>query len=497
MKLKKLFKDTPVQLIKGSKDVEITGISVNSKLVAPGNLFIAKKGHSDDGALYIPEAISAGASAILTDILNPCLKDVVQIIHADIPSIEGKITAEYYQHPSAELFIVGITGTNGKTTTSFMIKHLLDTLDGSCGLIGTIEYIIGNHRYQAVRTTPDVTNNHKMLREMVLQGCKSAVMEVTSHALDQNRVAHIDFDVAVFTNLTQDHLDYHETMDQYSTAKQKLFRNLKKEKKKKSPIAKTAVINADSPWASTMTDGCVGEILTYGIDTEAVLRASDIVLTAAGTRFNIHYKNNTYPCSSPLIGRHNVYNYLAAAGVGLARNMPIEEIIDRMKTSPPIPGRLEPVPNKLGLNIYVDYAHTDDALINVLKSLRELAPRRLITIFGCAGDRDRTKRPKMARAAEEFSDISIVTSDNPRSEDAASICLEVASGFKDPKNCMVEIDRQMAIEKAIHLAGSEDIVLIAGKGHESYQIFAHKTIEFNDRKVAVQACEKRENGCCV
>lgn len=494
MKLKKLLKDIPVQQIRGSKEVEITGVCINSKVVSPGNLFIAKRGRSEDGTTYIPEAIAGGAVAILTDILDPTHKDVVQIIHPDVSSIEGKIAAEYYQYPSEELFTVGITGTNGKTTTSFIVKHLLDSLDGPCGLIGTIEYIIGAHRYMATRTTPDVSSNQKMLREMVIQGCRSAVMEVTSHALDQGRVSTIDFDVAVFTNLSLDHLDYHQTMEAYCSSKQKLFQGMQKTKKKKSEGAKTAVVNADSLWTPTILAGCPAQVIQYGIDHAADLKAQAIVLTSSGSQFDLCYQETCHHCFFPLIGRHNIYNYLAAVGVGLAHNMPIETIIKRLSTTPPIPGRLESIPNKSGLHIYVDFAHSDDALENVLKCLKELQSKRLITVFGCGGDRDRTKRPKMALVAEQYSDLSIVTSDNPRSENPLTICDEITPGFTRQDSHLVIVDRRAAIEKAVSLAEAGDIILIAGKGHEPYQIFAHKTIEFDDRKITSQACEKREGG---
>lgn len=495
MKLKKLLKDIPVVQIKGPKDVDITGVCINSKVIAPGNLFIAKKGSSDDGSLYIPEAIAGGAAAVLTDILDPTLKDVVQIIHPDVSSIEAKISAEYYQHPSEELFTVGLTGTNGKTTTSFMIKHLLDALDGPCGLIGTIEYIIGTHRYQASRTTPDVSSNQKMLREMILQGCQSAVMEVTSHALSQNRVENIDFDVAVFTNLTQDHLDYHQTMDEYCKAKSKLFLGLKENKKKKNSFIKTAVINSDSPWVLKMIKDCRASIISYGIDNEADLMAKDIKLTATSTEFSLLYQGIYYLCRSPMIGRHNVYNYLAAFAVGLVRKMAPDTIIQRLAYLPPVPGRLEFVANRLDLNVYVDFAHTDDALANVLKCLRELHPKRLFVVFGCGGDRDCSKRPKMAEISEQYADFTIVTSDNPRSEEPLAICNEIVKGFKSKNNYSMEVDRYKAIEKAISMTTKDDILLIAGKGHEPYQIFAHKTIEFDDRIIAAQICEKRGNAC--
>lgn len=492
MKLKKLIKDIPLLSIKGSKEIDITGVSINSKLVAPGNLFIAKKGRSSDGAHYIPEAIEAGAVAVLTDIYNPSLKDVTQLIHPDISKIESLIAAHYYQFASNELFMVGITGTNGKTTTSFLVKHLLDKLKQPCGLIGTIEYIIGHQRYQATRTTPDVSANHKMLREMVIQGCKAAVMEVTSHALDQGRVNHIDYDVAIFTNLTLDHLDYHQTMESYCQAKQKLFNSLTKKNKK--PFAKTAVINVDSPWNKQMADACPAKILTYGIENNADLQATDVVLTGSGTQFNIRYQGEIFPCHTPLVGRFNIYNTLAALGSVLALKVNIGDAITALNSFQAVSGRLEPVPNALNLKIYVDFAHSDDALTNVLESLSELKKGRIITVFGCGGDRDMSKRPKMAQASEALSDFTIVTSDNPRSEDPNAIAQQIAQGFQKQSSFCIELDRYAAIEKAIEMATPEDIILLAGKGHEPYQIFSHKIIEFDDRKVAAQICLKRHQG---
>lgn len=496
MKLKKLLKDIPIQQIKGSKEIEITGICINSKLAAPGNLFVAKKGRTNDGAQYIPEAISAGASAILSDMYDPSLKEVTQLIHPDIQAIEALLALHYYQFASQELFMVGITGTNGKTTTSFLVKHLLDRLSGPCGLIGTIEYIIGQHRYQATRTTPDVAANHKMLREMVIQGCSSAVMEVTSHALDQGRVKHIDYDVAVFTNLTVDHLDYHHTMENYCLSKSKLFTSLESNSaKNKKPFAKTAVVNADSPWHPRMLEGCRSNVLTYGINNPSDLQASDIDMKGIGTTFKMSYHGKTVTCHSPLIGRFNIYNVLAATAVALTRGYPLEKIVETIRSFVSVSGRLEPVPNALGLKIYVDFAHSDDALTNVLECLQEIkATGRIITVFGCGGDRDQTKRPRMARACEELSDICILTSDNPRSEDPAAIAEQAMKGFQHKEKHLVVLDRYAAIERAIEIATPDDVILIAGKGHEPYQIFAHKIIEFDDRKVAAQICQhKRKN----
>ncbi|KIC76134.1 UDP-N-acetylmuramoyl-L-alanyl-D-glutamate--2,6- diaminopimelate ligase [Neochlamydia sp. EPS4] len=488
MKLKKLLKNISVQEVKGSKEVFITGICANSKVVAPGNLFVAKKGRMDDGAHYIHEAIEAGASAILTDIFDPSLHFITQIIHPQIPLVEPLLAAHYYQFPSQELFMVGITGTNGKTTTSFLVKHLLDHLKVPCGLIGTIEYIIGKHRYQATRTTPDVISNHKLLREMVLQNCKAAVMEVTSHALDQGRAVNIEYDVAVFTNLTLDHLDYHQSMDNYCQAKQKLFQTLNPEKNKAGKnYPCTAVINIDSPWHQMMVKGCRAKILTYGLSAAADVQAKNIVLTSLGTDFTIGYGGEEVACHCPLVGRFNIYNCLAAICVGLVRKEPLKKLVEIIASFPAVPGRMQAVYNELGLNIFVDFAHTDDALTNVLECLQEFKQGRIITVFGCGGNRDASKRPKMAQVAEKFSDYCIVTSDNPRSENPQSICQEIARGFNQ-QNWEIEIDRYEAIKKAIYMANPADVILIAGKGHEAYQIFSYKTIEFDDRKIAAQIC---------
>ncbi len=493
IKLKKLLKDISFQQIKGSKEIDITGVCANSQLVAPGNLFIARKGKSVDGALYIPQAVAAGASAVITDLYDPLLnKNVTQILHPDPGAIEGLIAATYHEFPSDELFMVGITGTNGKTTTAFLVKYLLDNLDGLCGLIGTIEYIIGTHRYRATRTTPDVSSTQKMLREMVLQKCRHAVMEVTSHALDQHRVDYVDFDTAIFTNLTLDHLDYHQTMENYFLAKQKLFQHLNSAKiKPNSSYAKTSIINLDTPWSERLLGNCTGNTLTYGMQPGADLFVSNVKLRSNGSEISVRYRKSTKTYQFPLAGRFNVYNCLAAMAVALTRGFTLNDIAEVLQKMPPINGRLEFVPNALGLKIYVDFAHTDDALLNVLECLNEFKTGRLICVFGCGGNRDASKRPKMAQIAESHADIVIITSDNPRDEHPLSIAAQVAAGFKNPHQHIQELDRYRAIEIAIDMATAEDTILIAGKGHETHQIFGYKTISFDDRLVATEICEKK------
>lgn len=489
MKLNRLLKDVKGCVIEGPQEVSITGISANSKSIGPGNLFIAKKGQAHDGGKYIVEAIAKGACAVLTEQFDPSLKQVTQVIHPHVSEIESELAAEYYQYPSDELFMVGMTGTNGKTTTSFIIKYLLDAFKGPCGLIGTIEYIVGDCRYPATRTTPDVTTNHKLLKDMLHQGCRSAVMEVTSHALKQGRVDRIDFDVAIFSNLTWDHLDYHITMEQYCEAKNQLFRDLGKNIRKKKSL-KWAVVNQDSPWMPQIIKECRAFVMTYGIDRPADLWATDIQLGKQETKATLHYQGKACKCSWPLIGRFNVYNCLAAIGSLLTQGFSLESLTEKLSTMPSVRGRLEAVRNDLGLKIYVDYAHTDDALKNVLSTLFEVKTGKLITVFGCGGDRDIAKRPKMAKACEDYSDLSIVTSDNPRSENPDAICDSIVAGFNHKESYIVELDRREAIRKAIQMAKQDDLVLIAGKGHETYQIFAHQTIDFDDCQVAAEICSE-------
>lgn len=485
VKLKKLIKQIPDIAVRGSKDIEITGISSNSKLVAPGNLFIAKKGLLHDGARFIPDAVESGAVAILTDMYNPFYSHIVQIIASDVSSVEALIAQEYYAHASSRLYLMGVTGTNGKTTTSYLIKHLFDRLDVPCGLIGTIEWIVGQHYFPSSQTTPDVITNNKLFYEMRMQECQACVMEVSSHALEQGRVHSVEFDAAVFTNLTQDHLDYHKTMQAYADAKSLLFSSLKNHEK---TFPKLAIVNGDCPYSQRMIQDCPSQILTYGIDNSCDLQAADIRLSPNGMRMNIHYRGMSYPFVGELIGRFNVYNLLAAIGAGIARSFPIDRILDTLSSFHTVQGRLERVENAKELNIFVDYAHTDDALVNVLKTLREITEGQIIIVFGCGGNRDALKRPKMGCAAEAFSDVVIVTSDNPRSEDPMEIITQILSGFKQPSKVQVIVDRKEAIRTAVNLCKPEDVLLIAGKGHETYQIFSHGTVAFDDRKVALEAC---------
>ncbi len=483
MKLKNLLKDIEGCVVKGSKEIEITGLSSNSKVVVPGHLFVAKKGSADDGNKYISEAVSAGAVAVLTDIYNPFVK-AVQIIHSDIRAVEAQLASQYYQHPSSQLYVVGVTGTNGKTTSSFIYKHLLDSLDKPCGLIGTIDWIVKETHYKATHTTPDVITCQRLLREMVMQGCQAVSMEVASHALDQNRVGSIDFDVAVFTNLTQDHLDYHKDMDTYATAKARLFKGLSQKS--------LAIVNSDDPAYKLMLKECRALVMTYGLEDNADVRASDIICYPDKTTCQISYKGHSRPFSWSMRGRYNIYNLLSAVGLGLSIGLKLEEVLPILARFKGVRGRLEAVENPYGLNVFVDYAHTDDALHNVLKTLVEAKKGgRLIVVFGCGGNRDTTKRPKMGKVAADLADKVYITSDNPRDEEPESIISQILAGIADKSHVCVEVDRRQAIAAAIKEAGPADMVLIAGKGHETYQIFSHRTIEFDDAQVAKESIDEK------
>ncbi len=469
MQLKKLIDGLDIKVVKGSKAIDISGISSNSKEVGPGFLYIAKRGKTHDGNRYVSDAILAGASAILSDLYNPFLESVTQLIASDTTALEPLLAKRFYDNPHEKLFLIGITGTSGKTTTSYLIKHLLD----DCGLIGTIESIIGEHRIKSELTTPDCITCYKLLKEMSFAKLSSAVMEVTSHALSQNRVEGLQFDIALFTNLTPEHLDYHENMDAYTKEKAKLFSKLKENG--------VAIMNRDDPSSVFMkTDR---KILTYGIENDADFKAKDITMDLLGSKFTLEYEGKEEIFQIPLIGKFNIYNALAAIAVALVKGIDISEIKSRMGTFNSVPGRLEPVCCNKEAHIFVDFSHKADALKNVLETLFELKKGKMITVFGCGGNRDREKRPKMAKIAEDYSDIVIVTSDNPRNEDPEEIIREIQKGFTK-KTYLIEVDRKKAIEKGISLLEKGDILLIAGKGHETNQIFAERSIFFDDVKVA-------------
>ena len=481
-KLKKLVDGMGQLTVKGKKDYLITGLTDDSRKVAPGNLFVAKRGLQYDGTLFIQDAVAAGAAAVLTDIYNPFAKDVTQLLHSDVPAIEAELAVRFFGNPSQSLHVVGITGTNGKTTTAYFAKAVLEGLGKNTGLMGSIEYLLGKSKRRATHTTPSVIHSHQYLREMLDSGCEAAVMEVSSHALSQGRVKGIQFNTAIFTNLSQEHLDYHEDMEDYASSKARIFQEL--------PEEGLAIVNGDSPWTARILRDCKAKILRFGLSKDSDIWASDIQVSLEGTSFTLHYKEDSVRCNGSSLGMHNIYNYLAAALLGINLGATLEEISTILSHVEPIQGRLERADSPAGLHIFIDYAVTPDALENVLGFLKKMTTGRLIVVFGCGGDRDRTKRAPMGAVADYLADHTIITSDNPRSENPAEICADVAKGFTSAQNYSLEQDREKAIQMAVKMAEPGDCLLIAGKGHEKYQYFSHKTIEFDDRAVAEAACKE-------
>lgn len=486
MKLKTLIQGLDCQ-VRGAKETSINGLSSDSRKTAPGNLFIAKKGRGCDGAEFISQAVENGAAAVLTELYNPFVR-AVQIIHPDPASIEPLLADRFYRSPSKELFLFGVTGTNGKTTTTYLVKHLLDRISKPCGLVGTVETILQTKRSFSTLTTHDLIFNQKLLREMVDDGCKAAALEVSSHGLDQGRVAGMEFDAALFTNLTPDHLDYHKNMEEYLLAKRRLFELLDKSKKKK----KIAIANADDLNTVRLLEEIRSPCLLFGIEKEGNLRAKEIEFFASETRFTVYYRKEKQIFSTPLIGRFNVYNLLGAIALGAHLGCSLQEMASIFADFPGVPGRLERVKSRTGKHVFIDYAHTGDALENVLSTLKEIGKGKIITVFGAGGGRDPGRRSGLAKAAEKLSDLCIITTDNPRNEDPEEICRQILAAIQEPSRVRVEGDRKKAIEMAISKASRGDIVLIAGKGHEKVQIFAHRTVPFDDAAIALASLEAEE-----
>jgi len=477
--LNDVLKNIQIRAISGIKNLEIRGITEDSRRVQPGCLFAAVAGSNLDGHRFIGDALRRGAVAILSEGEAVSNTDVTWIQVNDSRLAFSKVAANFYAHPSSKMTVVGITGTNGKTTVSYLVKNILEASGRPCGIIGTVEYCYQGQTVAAVRTTPDAQTLQELLRKMRDGGTEAVAMEVSSHSLDQRRVDGVDFDVGIFTNLTQDHLDYHRTMEQYLEAKQRLFTRLLS-----GESGAIGVINVDDDAGCDIVGKVNFRCLTYGINNAADVKAEKLELYRDKSLFTVSFANAQLRIKAQLLGRHNVYNCLAAIACGFGLGIDPKIIKSAVEDVTCIPGRMERIDNSRGLHVFVDYAHTDDALSNVLKTLREITNRKIFVVFGCGGDRDHDKRPKMGRVASQMADFSIVTSDNPRSEDPEAIVAEVVRGFNgEAENYLVEIDRREAIRQAIDKAEPGDTVLIAGKGHENYQIFADRTIHFDDREV--------------
>lgn len=480
MKLEKIAQALRPLSVSGPVDIEIRGMAYDSRQVRQGFLFVALRGEHHDGASFVDDAVSRGALAIVSQRADVYRKETTCIRVADARQAVAEAASLFYGHPSARLQVVGITGTNGKTTAAYLVHEVLAAAKRSPGLIGTVEYRVGNRVIPAGRTTPQAVDLQALLDQMVQAESQSVVMEVSSHSLDQKRVWGIDFDVAVFTNLTHDHLDYHKNMDQYFEAKKLLFTWLGGGGKKAC-----AVINVDDPWGRRLVQapGTRARVITYGTTGDAGVRAADIQLTGRGSTFRVVTPWGAAAVCLGLLGRYNVSNALAAIAACGALGIDLNLAAQTVGVVRSIPGRLEEIPAGNGVRVFVDYAHTDDALANVLRTLREITGRRLIVVFGCGGNRDSAKRPTMGAVAAELADFSILTSDNPRKESPGSIITQIRQGFEGRSNFEVIEEREAAIRKALSVAGPGDVVLVAGKGHETFQEFANTVIPFDDREV--------------
>ena len=499
MKLDLLIKETELHAVSGPTEWEVRGITVDSRQVRPGYVFVAIPGAQRDGWEYVEDALARGAWAVVSEREGKTRKraggngeaggangsarpsQVTFVCVANARRAAAELASAFYGYPSERLQVAGVTGTNGKTTIAHMMRDGLRKAGREPGMLGTVTYEIGARAIPAGRTTPEACELQSMLAQMLSAGCRSAVMEVSSHSLMQDRTVGIDFDVAVFTNLTRDHLDYHETLENYFEAKSRLFRGLGHGRKKAS-----AVVNVDDPWGRRLAvlPGLAADVLTYGMSQEAEVRAERIQLLAGGSSFAAATPWGRAEVRLRLLGRYNVSNALAAIGGCCRLGVSLDTAVAALAEMVSVPGRLEMIETGRGFPLFVDYAHTDDALQNVLGTLRELTAQRLIVVFGCGGNRDRTKRPIMGRVAARLADYAILTSDNPRKEDPAAILQEVRAGFEAAANFEIIEDRRQAIRRAIEMGKAGDVILIAGKGHETYQEFANTTIPFDDRQVA-------------
>ena len=483
MKLQELIKNIKIKKILNEKDIDITGISYNSKTVKEGEIFVCLKGEHSDGNEFAKMAVENGAAALYCE--KELDIDVPQVIVESTRHQIADLAAAFYNYPSKKIKLIGVTGTNGKTTVTHLIQRIVEDAQHKCALIGTLGYkLSGKDTYHdAKHTTPQAPELQKTLEMICEQNIDYVAMEVSSHALEQNRVGGCDFDGAVFTNLTQDHLDYHITMNNYFEAKALLFKGLKK--------GGYAVINNDDEYAQRFKD-IVPEgvkIYTYGIKNDADVKAEDIDFSIHGAKFKINAKKSAAAhkdVNLQMNGMFSVYNALAALTAGIAMGFDIDVCIRALEETKSVDGRFEIVSKKP--LVIVDYAHTPDGLENVLKAARELTPKdaNLVCMFGCGGDRDATKRPKMGKIADENADIVVVTSDNPRSEDPQLIISDILAGIKtvNTQKVFVEPDRRTAISMLKNIAKENDVVVLAGKGHEDYQILKDKTIHFDDREEA-------------
>lgn len=473
----------------GDGETEFAGLEKDSRQVRPGQLFLCVPGFTVDGHAFAEEAVRKGAVAVVTEKLLAL--PVPQLIVKD-SRLATAIIADYvYAHPSYQVKVIGVTGTNGKTTTTYLVEQILNDCQKPSGVIGTIEWRYGGKSFPVKGTTPDAHELHRQLGEMRDAGIEYCAMEVSSHALEQGRVKGCRFRTAIFTNLTQDHLDYHGTMEKYADAKGLFFSRLGNAYSQSVEARSYAVLNTDDPASARFGMLTSAEVITYGVERDADVRATDIRITAEGTQFHLQTFRGDTDIHLKLPGKFNVYNALAAIAAALLEDIELDAIKRSLESIPGVPGRVERVKAGQDFAVVVDYAHTPDGLENVLRAVREFAEKRVICVFGCGGDRDRTKRPIMGRIAAQYADMVIVTSDNPRTEEPNRIIADIETGLLeadvDRERYLLIPDRRAAIKKAVEKASRGDVVLIAGKGHETYQLIGSSVYPFDDRIEAKEA----------
>ena len=486
MKIRKLLSEIRVLSSSGNKDQLVKLLLTDSRRVVPGSIFFAVSGSKTSGCQYINEAIERGAIAIISESNQRPIDPILFVQVEDVRHALAKMAKLFYGSPDQSISITGVTGTNGKSTVAQLLQFYFRKQSKKCGLLGTIEYDLGDRTLPAHRTTPESVDIFSMLAEMIKSDCKEAVMEVSSHGIDQKRIANMEFDTAIFTNLTQDHLDYHANMENYFQAKSRLFDG------SNGTSIKKAVVNIDDPYGLRLSKIIPREVkmITFGTHESANLKISNINLSSEECNFNLSLDDKEFRIKSPLLGKYNVSNVVAALAVLYLKGDSLEEFQEELLGFSGVPGRMERIPNSLGYTILVDYAHTPDALKNALSMLRDIISGKIILVFGCGGNRDRSKRPEMLKIALAYANFIFLTSDNPRSEKIDNIFQDMLIGNDPSESTYFVKDREKAIRRALKVANPGDCLLVAGKGHETYQEYADTIVPFDDRKVIIKLLQR-------
>ncbi len=488
MNLRNLVEKMEFDLIQGNLDVDVESLTIDSRSAKKNSLFVCIVGFNVDGHKFIEQACENGASAVLCMSDTKIPEGIAGIKVKDTRAALAFVSNEFFSKPSEKFRLTGVTGTNGKTSVTYFIETILNSVDKKTGVIGTVETRINGKKFDfekegihiATSTTPDTIELNMLFDKMIREKADDVIMEVSSHALELKKVDYCDFDIGIFTNLTQDHLDLHGSMERYLDAKARLFK-----------MCKYGIINADDKYSDRIIEKSDCEIVTFGMEKDCDFKALNVEYFMDKVNFDVKFKNNLYHFSLNIPGRFSVYNALAAIGTAVKMGIDIVDIQRGVSLIKGVPGRIQNVKNNKGFNVIVDYAHTPDGLENIISAVREFTKGRVITVFGCGGDRDRKKRPIMGEISARLSDFSVLTSDNPRSEEPVSIIKDIEKGVKPVTENFVSVpDRKDAIFKAVGMAEKGDSVIIAGKGHEDYEIFADRTIHFDDLEVAKEALEE-------